>query len=334
MKNLFIVSITGLALLLSSASFTQTATQPLGSGTVQFPYLINSLENLYWIAAPDAVVPNPPQSVRWGAQYLQITLIDASETNAWFSAAGFPPIGSLFIQFTGSYNGNGHLINNIHVNSGIDYAGLFGFIGGSGNVYGLQLISPTVHGNNWAGGIAGLSEGTISNCAVMGGDITGHDYVGGIAGQNENSISKCYTDINEGGSVFGVSNIGGIAGLNNGSLNNSYSHSTVTGQFYVGGIAGYNDWPGNIGYCFSTGSVSGSTNPGGLVGFNNFGSVNSSFWNIITSTQSSSSGGGTGPSQLLMQQAGTYLAEDWDFTLSGSIWAIHASDNNGYPFLR
>ncbi|PIQ32333.1 MAG: hypothetical protein COW63_07070 [Bacteroidetes bacterium CG18_big_fil_WC_8_21_14_2_50_41_14] len=319
--------------MLSTAAYTQTATQPLGSGTVQFPYLINSLENLYWIAASDIVVPDPPQSGRWAAHYLQITFIDASTTYTWFSGAGFPPIGSQFIQFTGSYDGNGNLISSIHVNSGTNYAGLFGFIGGAGSVYNLQL-SPTVHGNDWVGGIAGLSEGTISNCAVMGGDITGNEYVGGLAGQNENSISKCYTDITGGGSVYGVSNIGGIAGLNNSSLNNSYSHSTVTGQFNVGGIAGYNNGMGNISKCFNTGTVSGNTNPGGLVGFNNFGMVSSSFWNIITSTQGSSSGGGTGSYTGLMQEAGTYLAESWDFTLSGATWAMNDSYNNGYPYLR
>ncbi|MCF8388605.1 MAG: hypothetical protein K9G47_12055, partial [Bacteroidales bacterium] len=229
MKNIILKPLTCFAFLLSTTAYTQTATQPVGSGTSELPYFINSLENLYWIAASNDVVPDPPQSTRWAAHYEQTAIIDASDTYNWFEGAGFPPIGSLYLQFTGSYNGNGHLIDNIHVNSGMDYAGLFGFIGGSGSVSGLQLISPTVHGNDWVGGLAGYSSGTISNCAVLGGDITGNDYVGGLIGDNQNSVSRCYTDINGAGSVYGVSKIGGIAGLNDGSLNNSYCHSTVTG---------------------------------------------------------------------------------------------------------
>ncbi|MCF8398301.1 MAG: T9SS type A sorting domain-containing protein, partial [Bacteroidales bacterium] len=189
------------------------------------------------------------------------------------------------------------------------------------------------HGNDWVGGLAGYSSGTISNCAVLGGDITGNDYVGGLIGDNQNSVSSCYTDINGAGSVYGVSKIGGIAGLNDGSLNNSYCHSTVTGQFNVGGIVGYNDGAGNISKCYSTGSVSVSGSSGGLVGYNNFGTVTGSFWNIITSNQPTSSGG-TGLYTGQMQEAGTYLSEGWDFTLSGSTWAMNDSYNNGYPFLR
>ncbi|MCF8230321.1 MAG: hypothetical protein K9J24_15350, partial [Bacteroidales bacterium] len=180
MKKIIIAPLICLAFLLSTAAYTQTATEPVGSGTSELPYFINSLENLYWIAASNDVVPDPPQSARWAAHYEQTSIIDASETYSWFEGAGFPPIGSLYLQFTGSYNGSGHLIDNIHINSGTDYAGLFGFIGGIGSVYGLQLISPTVHGNDWVGGLAGYSSGTISNCAVLGGDITGNDYVGGL----------------------------------------------------------------------------------------------------------------------------------------------------------
>ena len=51
----------------------QTAVPPaLGNGTSGNPYQISSLENLYWIAADNSVVPNPTQASRWSSAYIQV----------------------------------------------------------------------------------------------------------------------------------------------------------------------------------------------------------------------------------------------------------------------
>jgi hypothetical protein len=71
--------------LISSTLVAQTAVAPsVGNGTEANPYQIASLENLYWIAASNTVVPNPNQTVRWSRNYIQIADIDASETENWF----------------------------------------------------------------------------------------------------------------------------------------------------------------------------------------------------------------------------------------------------------
>jgi hypothetical protein len=279
------------------------------------------------------VVPDPPQSVRWAAHYEQTAIIDASETFTWFSGAGFPPIGNLASNFTGSYNGSGYTINSLYMNNNIDYLGLFGFLGSTGSVSNLQLMSPTVNGNDNVGGLVGSSEGTISECAVNGGWIDGNENVGGLIGYNTNSVNKCYTELSGGNDIEGVSKTGGLTGRNDGTINNCFCHSTVIGQDYTGGLVGYNYSSGDIDHCYSTGSVSGNSDVGGLVGLNSFGSVDNSFWNIITSNQPSSSGG-TGLFTGQMQEAGTYLAEGWDFTLSSNIWAMNDSYNNAYPYFR
>lgn len=68
-----------------SSLFAQTATAPLlGDGSSGNPYQIANLENLYWIAASDAIVPSPTQATRWAAYYIQTADFDASDTETWF----------------------------------------------------------------------------------------------------------------------------------------------------------------------------------------------------------------------------------------------------------
>ena len=50
----------------------------------------------------------------------------------------------------------------------------------------------------------------------------------------------------------------------------------VSGNQYVGGLVGYNNG-GSISNCYSTGEVNGSSYVGGLVGYNNIGSISSSY---------------------------------------------------------
>lgn len=326
-----ITTIITITLLTINFSLAQTATLPPGNGTAGSPYYITSLENLYWIAASDAVVPSPTQAVRWNSHYLQTNpFIDASTTITWFGGLGFPPIGTLFSPFTGTYKGLGNIIGNLTVNSVGDYAGLFGYLGSFGSIENLHLIAITLNGIDRVGALVGSSMGTVSNCSALGGMVTGNNYVGGLVGFNEYLINNCYTEL----TAISASSTGGLVGQNNGTINNSFSHSTINGQVNTGGLVGYNNNTANVNNCYSTGAVSGSSYPGGLVGFNFFGGVNNSFWNTQTSGQNSSSGGGTGLTTLAMQEAGTYLSAGWNFTIGGNIWALNGIDNQGYPFLR
>ncbi|MCJ7777305.1 MAG: hypothetical protein MUP16_03225, partial [Sedimentisphaerales bacterium] len=67
---------------------------------------------------------------------------------------------------------------------------------------------------------------------------------------------------------------------------------------------------GSISNCHSTGTVSGSE-AGGLLGYNNYGSVVGSFWDVNTSGQTTSAGG-TGLNTAQMMQQASFTG--WDFT--------------------
>ena len=108
-------------------------------------------------------------------------------------------------------------------------------------------------------------------------------------------------------------------GRNDGNISNCYSTGDVTdgdnpGLF--GGLVGYNT-SGTISNCYSTGSVSGGSGSfcvGGLVGWENNGSgIVSSFWDINTSGQTTSTGG-TGKTTAQMKTLSTFTSAGWDFT--------------------
>jgi len=126
----------------------------------------------------------------------------------------------------------------------------------------------------------------------------------------------------------------------------------VTGESGVGGFIGTNGFfgflggPGEIFNCFSTGSVRGVFDVGGLVGYNWHGSIASSFWDIQTSGLTSMCGSqkyaatgcddSYGKTTAEMQTANTFLEAGWDFvdeTANGmdDIWWI--LEGQDYPRL-
>jgi len=184
------------------------------------------------------------------------------------------------IIFKGSFEGNGHVISNLTVD-GVDYCGLFGFIG-SPNAYidlnslvsnlGLENISVTGTGQ-YVGGLVGFSfcGSRIANCYSTGVVAGGHG-VGGLAGSN-NTISRIVSSYST-CTVTGDGNIGGLVGGNGGSsITNSYSTGEVSGKMQVGGLVGGSN--GSVSNCYSTGDVNCLGNSaGGIVG-ENYGSLTS-----------------------------------------------------------
>jgi hypothetical protein len=88
---------------------------------------------------------------------------------------------------------------------------------------------------------------------------------------------------------------------------------------------------------YSTGSVTGTSYVGGLVGTNGC-NVTNSFWDIETSGQTSSAGG-TGKNTTEMQDIATFSGATWNITAVANsstrdpacIWNI--VNNVTYPFL-
>jgi hypothetical protein len=203
--------------------------------------------------------------------------IDASVTEDWNGGAGFEPIAN----FYGSFDGAGYKIYNLYIyRPSTDYVGLFGTIKSNSVIRNLNIEGGNtgvfyITGYRYVGVLAGYVESNvqIENCHVSEGVKSTGNYAGGLVGYNEGTISYCYAT----GKVDSSGNlIGGLVGWNKGSINNSYATGvvTTTGSM-VGGLVGKNE--STITECYATGNVNGYNNIGGLVGYNYGGTVTDSY---------------------------------------------------------
>ncbi len=226
-----------------------------GNGDPGDPYVITNENQL------DAVRYHRDKDFELGADInLGVSTYNTGE--------GWEPIGTLAHPFTGTFDGGGYIISGLLINRPVtDYVGLFGCVGFGAVIQDLELQGVDVTGNEFAGGLAGLSEGNITNCNVTGdtGILIGNNVVGGLIGRNAyGTISNSNAQVQ----VSGNKKVGGLAGdnINGGVVTESYAVSGVQGTESVGGLIGEND--GTISSSYATGDISGVVNIGGLVGLN------------------------------------------------------------------
>jgi hypothetical protein len=256
---------------------------------------------------------------------------------------GWQPIGNRTSgNFTGSFDGQGHEIQDLYINRSEEYRiGLFRRVGEGGAITNIRVIEAAVTGDREGVGIlvAINAGGTVSNCYATGcvtGSVIGNGTAGGLVALNlEGTVSNSYYS----GSVTGSWGVGGLVGINNdGTVSNCYATGNVGGNYWVGGLVGCNAEEGTIDNCYSTGSVTGNFSLGGLVGYAYDGTVSYSFWDTQTSGQNSSAGG-TGKNTTEMQNITTFSGATWNITTVGGlgernpayIWNI--VDSVTYPFL-
>ena len=180
-----------------------------GSGTSDEPYQIGDYAQLKEFA--DLV--NGGQT---GA-YAVLTN-DITATGTWT-----PICPDNEAAYKGVFDGQGHTITGLTVETGNAFTGLFGCV--KGVVQNLTLKDSTIQGEGCVGAIAGeVIYCGVHNCHNVGTSVTG---------------SSAYD--------------GGIVGLNNGYVSDCTNSGGVTGESFVGGIAG--SASGVVAYCFSAGRV-------------------------------------------------------------------------------
>ena len=172
----------------------------------------------------------------------------------------FTPIGNDENNFNGTFDGDGHTISNLRINSSGDGAGLFGYVSKGGTIKNVNLSNVNISGNDYVGGLIGFNSGSVSNCAISG-TVNGSKNVGGLVGWNccgfvENSTANT--------TVSGNEDVGGLVGDNGGKIKNSTANATVSGNEDVGGLVGFNCEM--IENCTVNATVSGNDIVGGIVG--------------------------------------------------------------------
>lgn len=232
-----------------------------GKGTPEHPYQIWTAEQM------NTVGTNPGD---WGKHFKLMADINMSV----YPGTQYRIIGTDAMPFTGTFNGNGHVIHNLTYTtaSAVDYVGLFGNTK-SATIYDLALENALVSsGGQYVGGLAGQNAGSIRNCTVTG-SISGYYYVGGLAGQNVGSMTNCSSASLANGTDY----IGGLVGYNkSGMITACHATGAITGTRCVGGLAG-GCYYGSITSSYATGAILGFRNIGGLVGYNLYGAISTCY---------------------------------------------------------
>ncbi|MHC4657706.1 MAG: GLUG motif-containing protein [Planctomycetota bacterium] len=223
---------------------------------------------------------------------------------------------------------------NVQVQAANNVGSLVGFVWEGAKVLNCHVEAGSVRGANVVGGLVGANYGKLAQCGTTC-NVTGVEQVGGLAGFNryaeyymfEHIILNCYS----GGSVSGVNDVGGLVGWNERTIMDSYAQSDVSGNDSVAGLVGKN--MGFVFNCYSSGSVTANISAGGLIATGS-GPTVSSFWDVNSTGQQTSSGG-IGKSTIEMYDPNTYISAGWDFVDANDgpddIWA--EPNETGYPIL-
>ena len=219
-----------------SGGITGTPALATGSGTETDPYQIGTAEGLKWFR--DKV--NNATKIEDTQICAELTEDIDLNGEAWTPIG----IGDAFYartpSYSGTFDGKGHTIKNLSIDSSAHYVGLFGYVYG-GTIRNLT-VSGSVKGSEHTGGIAGAANGgTFENCAnqcaVQGGTTGG--IIGFATEEGTLIVRDCY---NVGSITTTTGNsVGGIIGQcinTSGTIRNCYNAGTVTGTASVGAIIG------------------------------------------------------------------------------------------------
>ena len=211
--------------------------------------------------------------------YVLVNDIDELSTGYISTGAGWTGIGSSEDSFTGTFNGQGHAISDLFINSNTTaYTGLFAYTE-EATIQNLNLFNVDVYDSNGrTSALVGSSdETTIENCHVTGdvgtytgsGSTTANGRCGGLIGWSDSSTirdsSVIITFLPEG--PFCGTFIGRLIG---GTIENSYSESDLnvaplrTTNDYNGGFVGLASHGSTIKKCYFRGDVNIRGERGGL----------------------------------------------------------------------
>ena len=245
---------------------------------------------------------------------------DVALTGTW------TPVGNGILAvkdfFAGTFDGCGHTISGLNVQSSTANQGLFAAIN-QATIRSLNVSGVVSCGTkNYIGGIVGkVQTGTIENCSFSG-SVTG-GYTGGIAGglnSNNVTISGCVNAADVTGTTAG-----GILGYwkNTAAIRDCYNTGSVTGSAKAGGIVGQLQ-KGSIENCYSTGVVGGTAAQfGGIFAFSS-ATVENCYYTL---PETEVLGGTAAAATQITSPEG--LADK----LGNAFQEDTAGANNGYPIL-
>ncbi|MGA2093665.1 MAG: hypothetical protein ABSH16_09700 [Sedimentisphaerales bacterium] len=247
----------GIAAVLSLSAYA--ATYSGGSGTAGDPYLISNAADLNTLGATSA---------DWSKCFKLTADINLSA----YTGTQYKIIGNSTPQFTGSFDGDGHIIRNLTytTTAATSYVGLFGDTNGA-SIKNLGLEDVNIYaGGGRTGCLAGEQDyGTITSCystgSVNSNSASSYAYTGGLVGyQFRGAITSSYSSSSVICTAKSPAISGGLVGwLDDSSITSSCSTGNIVAtststNAYAGGLVGTTtpyDGFGNISSCYSKGNV-------------------------------------------------------------------------------
>lgn len=156
--------------------------------------------------------------------------------------------GNATNEFKGHFNGNGKTLSNVVMHSGGDRVALFRTTGTGAIIENLKLENVNIVGSGEKKGTAALigyanDSLVLNNIQVLSGSVEGYNYVGGLVGQAKSSAKiQVINSLNKASITARNNDAGGILGnVGNYYVKNTENNGNVTSNNgNAGGITGYN----------------------------------------------------------------------------------------------
>ena len=275
------LTVDGIQLEIQTSWDGESYTEPAKNG--QGVYLISSPDELMWFDKNAKMTDS--------AKLLADITIneDVSGSDATSQKYKWTPIGMDKTKaYTGNFDGNGHTISGLYINSTAANTGMFGRIGSSAVVKNLTLADSVIRSTkNYTGAITGYIDdaASVTNCHTKNSvQVSAAVYTGGITGYQDDTstLTRC----SNAAEVTGANNVGGISGYNwsksSASLTDSCNRGSVSGSNLVGGICAQIYIGGTVSDVYNLGTVqatgtAGTPTAGGITGVFRWGTIKSAY---------------------------------------------------------
>lgn len=246
---LFVTTMIMPTMMLAEESITPTR-PTTGDGSAENPYQISNAAELYWFAG---LVNGTLVGVDRDASANAILTKDITVNEGVLDAVNkgqvsksdfieWEPIGTSG-SYTGTFNGQGHIISGLYFNNPEAYnVGLFGYIGDDhkghkGKISNVGVSDSYFQFYSQGGGVCGVNGdgGVLQNCSNSSTVIGKYGRAGGVCGDNCGTVRDCKNT----GSVSGQNDVGGVCGDNSGTIKSCYNTGSVHGTDNVGGVCGF-----------------------------------------------------------------------------------------------
>jgi len=188
---------------------------------------------------------------------------DSTKLHKW------TPIGNSSVSFDGNFDGDGHIVSGMFINTTSTHNGLFG--NSQGTVQNLTVDNSWVYGGNYTAGVVGYNRGTVKIISNYASVTSLNGPVGGIVGGSEDSYGNVniLDSLSNWGVIKGKTDVGGVLGfVDRMKLSHSKNYGLVEGEKYTGGIwGGAQSTTIDASYLVNYGKIIGRINTGGLAGY-------------------------------------------------------------------